>query len=364
MAESLTSQTVISISNTPEAVYGIIDAAIDTAAEHTSMVTRSREHPVTETEKFDDRGVVGRGNTMYPSFQRSGFTVPVALEFTDVVQVGAGFCKLLRRYMGATAGVPTVVEAAVAWKHTFGELNPTTGGLQLPSSAIVYNNNEYDFIHRGVVGSTLQIQQQGTADPYYTMALASSGMADRLSITYPAFGTLAIPPLAPYMYGASSSAQYTDNLSATISLTTPTHKMRALTFNANNALITDDTRMGMPQVDATEPKRGWYRDFLHFGDREVSLEWTMGMDGDYSLKTAEELNTEYTNFIWQMNGDKLSATNKNYMKIIVPKFTLRNPRTGEENMKRTKTFTTFPLVNAGYGVYTVEIQNNISTAIS
>jgi hypothetical protein len=363
MAESLTSQTVIAFSTAPESTYGTNPI---TAATFTSMVTRSREHPVTESEKFDDRGVVGRGNTMYPSFQRSGFRVPVAFEITDVVQVGT-FAKLLRRYMGKLPSAPAVLEAAVAWKHTLNELDPTVSGLQLPSTSVIYQNNEFDFVHTGCIGSTLQIAQTGTADPYHTLAMASSGMAKRLSNTtdFPSFGTLTPPTQDPYMYGASSAAAYTNAVPVTVSLTTPEHKLRALTFNANNALITDDTRMGMPQADVTEPKRGWYRDFLHFGDREITMEWTMGMDGDYSLKDAEELNSEFTAFSWTMFGDKLSATNKNSLKIIIPKFALRLPRTGEENMKRTKTFTAFPLVHgAYYGVYSVEITNNSSAAIT
>jgi hypothetical protein len=95
------------------------------------------------------------------------------------------------------------------------------------------------------------------------------------------------------------------------------------------------------------------------------MEWTMGMDGDYTLKDAEELNTEFTAFHWTMFGDKLTATNKYGFKIIIPKFTLRTPRTGEENMKRTKTFAAFPLVHgAFYGVYQVELTTNSVTAIT
>jgi hypothetical protein len=168
------------------------------------------------------------------------------------------------------------------------------------------------------------------------------------------------------MYGTDSACQYTDDLSATKNLTTPTHKLRSLTFSANNNLDTTDTRAGMPPVDDTEPRRGWYRDFLHFGDREISAEFTMGMDGDYDLKDAEELNSIYTNFIWTMNGDVIptSANHRYQMEITIPKFNIRTPAVGEANNKSTKSFTIFPLVHAStYGVYEMAMVNGVATLI-
>lgn len=363
MAESLTSQTVIGVSTAPESSYGTHPVL---ASNYTPMVVRTRDLPVPESEKLDDRGVVGRGNAMYPSYQRSGFRVPTAFEMSDVMNVGT-LCRLLRRYMGKTAATPTTVEAAIAFLHTFYEADPDVEGLQLPSSSIIYQNNEFDYIHRGCVGSTFQAAQTGTADPTYTLGIAGHGNPVRVS-SIGGFGTLPVPGQDPYMYGPSTSSQYTDATPATVSLTTTVHKWRGATFTANNNLDTGDTRAGMPQADPTEPKRGWYRDFLHFGDREVSLEWTMGMDSSYTLKDAEELNTIYTNFTWQMNGDVIPTTasaNKYYAKLVIPKFNIRTPRTGEESNKRTKTFTVFPLIHAAhYGVYRFEIQNGVSTAIS
>jgi hypothetical protein len=304
---------------------------------------------------------------MYPSWQRSGFRIPVTFEMSDIMQVGV-LLPLLRRFMGAPGSAPTVVEAAVAWKHTFYEADPEVEGIQLPSSSFVYQNNEYDYLHTGGCGSTFQLSQTGTADPTFSMGIATGGQAKRISEAYPAFGSLAVPAVDPYMYGTSSEIQYTDDTPTTVSLTTPTHKLRNETFSVNNALVTDDTRQGMPQVDANEPRRGWYRDFLHFGDREVTTEFTMGMDGDYALKDAEELNLIYTNFTWTMKGDIIptTATNNRYeAKLIIPKFYLRLPRSGEENVKRTKAFTVFPVIHAGhYGVYRFECVNGVSTTIS
>lgn len=364
MAESLTSQTVIGFSTAPEASYGTNPV---TAGLYTPMVTRARDLPVPDSDRADDRGVIGRGNAMYPSFQRSGFRQPTSFEITDMVQVGT-LAPLIRRFCGAAGVAPVLVEAAIAFRHTFTEADPDTAGLQLPSSSFVYQNNEYDYLHPGTVGSALQVSQNGVADPSFSLQLVGSGQARRISEDYPGFGTLAVPSEEPYMYGASSAMQYTDELSATISLTTPTHKLRSQSFSVNNALITDDTRQGMPQLDAAEPRRGWYRNFLHFGDREVSAEFTMGMDGDYSLKDAEELNTAYTNWTWTMKGDLIpttAASNRYEMKIVIPKFYLRSPRTGEENVKRTKTFTVFPVIHGGgYGVYNIEVVNGVSGTIS
>lgn len=367
MPESLTSQTVIAFSTAPESVYNT-NAVI--AASFTPMVTTVRDLPVTDSEKSDDRGRVGRGNSMYPSFQRSGFRIPTSWEFSDTMQVGT-FMPLLRRYMGKASVVPAgadIIEAGIAFKHIFYEADPDVEGLQLPSSSVVYRNNEFDYLHTGVVGSTLQLAQTGTADPTFTLGVVGSGNAKRISVDYPAFGSLPLPPQDPYMYGTSSNCQYTDDGAVTVNLTTPTHKLRSLTFGANNALITDDTRMGMPQSDTTDPRRGWYRDFLHFGDRDVTFEFTMGMDGDYSLKNASELNLVYTNLLWTMKGDVIpttAAANKYQFQLIIPKFQLRTPRTGEDNGKKTKTFAAFPEVHAAhYGVYRVEFINGVAGAIA
>lgn len=363
MGESLRSQTVIGFSTAPEAAYNTNPV---TANLYTPMVTRVRDLPVPDGEKVDDRGVIGRGNSMYPTFQRSGFQIPTAFELSDMVNAGT-FMPWLRRYMGKAGTTPTTVEASVAFKHTFYELDPSVGGLQLPSTSIVYSDNEYDYLHTGVVPSTLQLSQQGTQDPSFTEGIVGSGQAKRIATVYPSFGSMALPPQDPYMYGASSAGQYTDDASTTASLTTPSHKLRGLSFSANNNLILDDTRMGMPQVDVAEPRRGWYRDFLHFGDREISAEFTMGMDGDYAMKNAQELNLIYTNFTWTMNGDVIPSTaagHKYEVKLIIPKFYLRTPRTGEDNQKDTKTFSIFPVINAThYGLYRFECVNGVSTAI-
>lgn len=366
MAESLLSQTVLAYSTAVETTYGTPPSLL--ASGYTPTVTRARALPVPYSDKTDDRGVIGRGTAMYPSYQRSGFRVPVAFEMSDMVQVGT-IVPLIRRYMGAAPAAPSTVEAAIAFKHTFNELNPDTGGLQLAASSWVYSLNEFDHMMSGGVGSTMQFAQQGAADPTYTMSIVTSGFARRVSlITSPVFGTLGVPGAEPYMYGADSAVQYTDNSSVTISLTTPSHKMRSVTFNANNNLDTTDTRAGMPAISATQPERGWYRDFLHFTDRDVSAEFTMSMDGDYSLKDAEELNSIFTNFKWTMNGTVIptTASNSRYqLAITIPKFNLRTPSAGEANAKSTKTFTLFPLVHAAfYGVYKIEVINGVSTTIT
>jgi len=363
MAESLLSQTVIAYSTAPESTYGVNPV---TASLFTPMVTRARAFPVPQTEKTDDRGVIGRKTAMYPTFQRSGFAQPIGFEFTDMAQATT-LAPLLRRYMGKAGTTPTTVEAAIAFKHTFKEADPDVDGLQLPSSSCVYSLNEYDYLLTGGVGSTLQFTQQGAADPSYTMAIVTSGNRKRISVDYPSFGAMALPPQDAYMYGPQSQMTYTDDLAATQNLTTPSHKLRSQTFSANNNLNTGDTRAGMPPIDATTPQRGWYRDFLYFGDREVSAEWTMGMDSTYNIKDAEEKNLVYTNWKWTMLGDYVGAsvTNKYSVAVVIPKFNLRTPSAGESNNLSTKTFTIFPLVHAAYyGVYSIEVINGVSIAIT
>jgi hypothetical protein len=363
MAESLQSQTVIGFSTAPESGYGVNPVL---ASAFTPMVVTAgggEDQPLPESEKSDDRGRTGRGNAMYPSFQRSGFRLPTSFTLADTVQAGT-LAPLVRRFMGATSGVPTEVTPLLYFHHIFYELNPDTN-LQLPSTSVIYQNNEYDYMHRGCVGSTLQVSQTGANDPTFSLGMTGAGVAERVSLIG-GFGSLAIPPKDPYMYGASTAIGYTNDSAVGVSLTTPSHKWRGGNFNANNALITDDTRAGMPQADATEPRRGWYRDFLHFGDREISADFTMSMDGDYSLKNAEELNLEYTDFSWVMKGDIVPTLTEKYtVRIVIPKFNLRTPRTGTATgNKKTKTFTIFPLIHAGhYGVYRFEFVNGVSTAI-
>ncbi len=362
--ESLVTQTALAYSTAPESAYGVNPVI---AADYTSFLTRAAEQPVPDTEKTDDRGDIGRGNAMYPSTQRTGFAIPTSFDITNIVDVGS-LQPLVRRYMGKTSAAPSVVEASIAFKHILREADPDVEGLQLPSTSFVYQNNEFDYLLPGGVGSTFQVAQAGTQDPNFTLGIVTSGNRKRISEDYPAFGSLGVPSIPPRMYGTSSNVQFTDDVAATVNLTTPEHKLRGETFTANNALITDDTRQGMPQIDTTEPRLGWYRDFLHYGDREQGAEFTTGMDGDYSLKSAQELNLIYTNWTWTMRGDKIptTATNNKYeFKIIIPKFYLRLPRSGNEGAKKTKTFTIFPVVHAAYyGLYSIEIVNGIATAVN
>jgi hypothetical protein len=197
--------------------------------------------------------------------------------------------------------------------------------------------------------------------------MVMSGNAKRISVDYPSFGSLPAYVTDPYMYGPDSGAVYTDDASATVNLTTPSHKVRDLQFSANNHLVLDDTRMGMPAINASDPRDGWYRDFLHFGDREVSGNFTTGMDSTYALMTAAQRNLSYTNFTWTMKGDPIPSTasnNRYQFAIVIPKFTLRTPGTGEASNKMTKSFVMFPLVNGThYGLYHLELQNGVSSAI-
>src|SRR5260221_11720343 len=110
MAESLLSQTILGYSTAPESTYGTNPV---TASLYTPIVTRARALPVPQTEKTDDRGVIGRGNAMYPTFQRSQFAVPTAFEMTDMVQM-TSLVPLVRRYMGNTDTV-TTVQALIAF---------------------------------------------------------------------------------------------------------------------------------------------------------------------------------------------------------------------------------------------------------
>lgn len=366
MADSLLSQTGIAYSTAPETIYNTFYAL---ASDYKSIVTRARSFPLPSSEKGDDMGVIGRGSkSMYPSYQLTGFLDPTVIEIQDKVNVGS-FATLLRRFMGKpeVVGDILVVEATKAWKHFFYEQDPDALGRQLPSTSMVYRNNGADFVYGGLVGSTLQIQQAGVADPMFTMQLVGSGLHTRIRDIAPTFGSLAEPAAENYMLGAESRVQYTDP-QATRSLTS-TRRLKSISFSANNNIDTGDLRAGAPRVNGTGcPGDGWYRDFLLMGDKTATAEFRVTMDDDMREFTAAKKDTVITSFEWEMRGYCVptSASNTQYAnKLSIGKCFFRTPRGGEDNNTLIKDITVFPVLNASYwGVYKFEVTNGQSAVIT
>lgn len=361
MADSQLSQTSIAFSSLPETAY---NTAYILASEYKSIVTRARSFPLPSNEKGDDLGVIG-DNRVYPSRQTTGFLDPVVVEIQETVNVG-WFNNLLRRFMGKPelVGDIAVVEATKAWRHHYYEQDPNSLGRQLPSSSVVYRNNGADFLYSGMVGSTLQIQQAGVADPQFTLQLVGSGLYKRIrDITSPVFGTLPASVVEQTMLGPETRVQYTDPL-ATRTITNP-RRMKSISFTANNNIDTGDLRAGAPRVNGAGcPGGGWYRDFLNMGDKTAAAEFRVAIDDDMREWASAQNDDIITNFTWDMRGyciPTTAANNQYQCTVKIGKCYFRTPRGGEDNNTMVKDITVFPVVNATYwGGYKFEVINGVN----
>lgn len=357
MAQSRMSQTVIAFSTAPEDEFADVGDLISSAADFTPVVTKARILPVPDQEKITDEGVVGNQQAG-ATYTRNGFAIPLGFEFSDTVNV-TSFPKILRRWLGTPVADQgySAYETNKAGIHTLYELDPQDS-LQLPSTAWVYKNNGFDFLDLGVLGSTLQLTQAGAGDPQFVFGMLSSGRHKIIEEFEVAFGSLGLPAAQRYCYGAKSSLIFTDNV-GTRNFTTPAHKLRSFSFNANNNLIPDDTRAGMPQVDPDDPALGWYRDFLLKGDTDSSGEFSFDLESDRRDFENARRNRALTSLEWLMVSDPVPAvtTPKDYsVKLTVPKFNLRTPRADEAGLLMAQTYGIFPLINSSfYGKFSFEI---------
>lgn len=369
MSDSYGSQTAIALSKLPETGFGI--PYVDAAADYDSILTRARTLPMPDIRKSDDIGVVGRGSSsMYASYTENEVMNPIGIEIQYTVNVNS-FLKKLRRFMGKTmvSGDVTVEEASIAWRKKMYELDPDVS-RQLPPSSIVYKNNGADFIHSGCIGSTLNIAQTGSQDPQYTMAFLNGGNYMRTrDVASPGFGVLPAVAAENRLKGAETRVEYTDP-AGTLSLVTPARRLKSISFNANNNLDVEDERAGLPRIGATAcPDRGWYKDYLLFGDRQIGAEMRVMLDDNMREWDAVMRNRDITSFKWQMKGYCIptSITNTQYgLDLIIPFCGFRNPRGNEDAGKMVQDIAIFPMLPASpthYGVYRFEAIVGGSNAI-
>lgn len=368
MADSYGSQTSIAFSKAPEVAFGTIYEAA--ATDYDSILTRAKILPLPDIRKSDDMGVVGRGSSsMYPSYSENEVVNPINLEINYTVNCDS-FLKQLRRYMGKTmvSGDVVVEEASIAWRKKMYELDPDTS-RQLPSSSIVYRNNGADFIHGGCVGATLNLSQQGSQDPQYTMAFSNGGKWLRARDTTLAFGTLPAVAAENRLKGAETRAQYTDP-SGTLNLVTSGRRLKSISFSGNNNLDVEDERAGLPRVgEVVCPNKGWYKDYLLFGDRQISAEMRVMLDDNMREWNAVISNLDITNWKWNMKGYCIptSITNTQYgLDVIIPYSGFRAPRGNEDSNKMVIDIAVFPMLPASpthYGVYRMEAITGGSNAI-
>ena len=368
MADSRIRDTILAISTANESTY---NGMVVLASDMSTLVTRSTGIPAPVLEKNDDKGVIGNyPNGEFASLQRSGFVVPPAFEISNVVSAEM-FFKQVRRFLGKADPVPAagdIIEAGIAFKHHAAMLaNNTAAGLQLPSSTFAFSNNGLDYLYAGCCGNTLQIQQQGGADPTYAIGYVGSGLYKRIrDVAGPVFGTLAAPAAQNYMLGPETQVEFTDD-SGLLSLTTA-HRLRNITINVQNNLRTDLRLAGASPVDPADLKKGWYLDSLTHGDRDAGA--TMRIALDDTLREFFDANndTDITNFTMRMRGYKIptTAANSRYtVEVVFGKCHFNGQQVTDDGGDAALDINITPCSDGtNFGIVKVDAINGVATAIA
>jgi hypothetical protein len=374
MADSSTKETVVGMSTNPEATYNGI---VTSAASFFTLKTRENPLVAPDTEKTDDSGEIGNaagvGGGEFPTTQKSGFAIPNTFTIANTVNSGT-FAVQLRRFLGAADATPAggdIVEAGVAFRHKFAMLpNNTVAGKQLPSSTFAISNNGLDYLYAGCGGNTLQIGQQGRANPTFSIGYVGSGLTKRIrDITGPVFGTIAAPvDQSPFeMYGAESGLEFTDDGG----LYSPVSARRMVNFSTtiNNNLDTEDTLAGAPRVDPTDKRKGWYRDRLLHGDRTGGAEMRVKLDDTMREFADARNNTPITGFAYIMVGDDFSASatspkKAHEVRIKFGKCFFRAVRPNDDRGGAVLDIGVFLAAdNVQFGIVRAEVINGVATAI-
>jgi hypothetical protein len=360
MAEYLTRDILLAISNEPEATYNDMYVL---ASEYQRFQMTGTGFPVPDKIRFDDLGKIGNG-TEFPTTQRSGHVIPATMEIADEVNTSIG-AILLRRALGGADTTPAgadILEAGVAFRHKWGMLN-TTLGRQLPSSSVVYSLGGFDLVWGGCVVDSLTFAQTNADPPTLTAGLVGSGLYKDISDIAPAFGTLPAITIPQYHLGAETTVEFTDS-GGTVVLTA-NQQIRSYTITLNNNHITDDRRMGDPRILASNIKKGWYVNRMLHGDRTVTAEFTVMIDDTLREFFNSDEDEIVTGFRFTTKGYYIGAstTNQYQMTIIVPKCYFRTPRFVDDGGNAEMTISIFPVTGATYGLITAEVVNGVATAI-
>lgn len=363
MAKSLTKDTLLAMSTTPEASY---NSMVVLASGMTPLVTRSTGLPVPTPENSDDRGVIGNQQEG-ARIQRVGFIAPPTWEISDVVNVDT-LALQCRRFFGAADSVSTI-EALIAFQHVMTKLPNNTGaGRQLPSSTFAYANNGLDYLYGGACGNTLQFQQSGAADPTFSMAYVASGKYKRIrDISGPVFGTLAAPAALNYANGADTELEFTDP-TGLLSLTTA-RRLVSITANVNNTLNSGDRYAGNSRVDPLDKTKGWHLDELLHGDRDQDgADMVITLDDTMREFFDANNNSIITSFKLRFRGYNIpttAAASEYICELQFRKCYFRGSRFTDNNGTACLAITVFPVINAtNFGVTEIRFVNGTSSAIT
>lgn len=370
MGDSRTRDTILAISTANESTF---NGMIVLASAMSTLVTRSTGIPAPVNEKFDDKGVIGNyPNGEFASEQRSGFVIPPAFEISNVVSAEM-FFKQIRRFFGAPDPTPAgadIIEAGIAFKHYAAMLANNTGaGLQLPSSTFAFSNNGLDYLYAGCCGNTLQIQQQGGADPTYSIGYVGSGKNKRIrDVATPVFGSLVAPVKQNYMLGPETQLEFTDD-GGLLSLTTgASGRLRSVTINVQNNLRTDLKLAGASPVDVADLKKGWYLDSLQHGDRDAGAVMRIALDDTLRAFYDANNDTDITNFTMRMRGYKIptTATGSRYQaEVIFNKAHFNGQQVTDDNGDACLDINVTPCSDGvNFGIVKVNCINSVATAIA
>jgi hypothetical protein len=336
----------------------------------TGAKTTGRGFPFPSKEKMDDRGKAGTGRE-FQTEQRSGYVNPPTMEIVEELNTDLSF-MLARRAVGGPDTVGAPLEAALAYPHMVGMQDADgPAGRQLPSFDVVYSLGGADFVYGGCVVDTFQIEQTRSAVPQMTCGLVGSGLfyrirdmivANRPSVPRPAY--------QHYMLGAESSIEFTDDTGATKVLTDPEQRVLMFRATLNNNIDTGDTRMGDPRLDPTSTKKGWIRNRLLHGDRDVTAEMTLTLDDELEEWAIANDDVPLTMFKYISRGHYIrvgattSALHQWQFEWRMPACYFRDPRFTDEGGTAAVGLTIFPVEpDASYGLVEIHCVNEIATAI-
>jgi hypothetical protein len=361
--DSTLTQTTLAYSTDTEASPNTVPQV---AAEYTTYETLARILPIPNAEKQSDEQRIGGGAaSAYPTFQRNRVLEPQAIDMSDIVNAER-FPTQFRQHLGAVEEIASieVLEALKAWRHNFFKMNFDVSGRTPETRTFIVKNNGAYFAYGGGVSGTLQIQQNGIDDPRFTNGIVTTGYYEDIALVG-GFGTLSVPTRDPLkdMLGAETALSYNDGVLRSLQ-----GRWKSFNFNSNNNVDTGDLRAGLSRVNAAVcPTRGWYRNYLNWGDETISLEFRVAHDSLMLEWNAAQLNTVLTSFDIFMKGSCIPTTVGNIqysVKVSVGKCYFRNVRGGDDNNLAVLDIGVFPVRNGSYfGVWKGEVVNGMSGVI-
>lgn len=302
-------------------------------------------------EKISDAARVGlNAPTHLCSTYWSHFEMPLE----DDVETGVP-ARLFRRALGGTV-TDTVVEAAIAWDHTFPILQPQVGSI-LPFFSVASKMDVADFLLAGCMVDQFSVSQSGEERAKYNATIVGSG-----KFTTP-HGLTSLPVLSPTpcMDSFRTVVSYVDG--GTIDLSA-LGQIINWSVAHNNNIRRNKRRVGDPiQTQATgagahirTQPRGKYT-------TEISMLLDF-IDTSNWLRSVE--NKSLTDLKFKIVGPLISgsATNRHEFEIIVPRFAFEMIETGDDELDAATPITVTAFEDpVTRGTITGRVRNGVATLL-